>query len=309
MGPPLSKARKAKAHFYRMKAGESSSDLVQCQTKPGPSNVDKDSGVVEAEVSPPKKNRGFSNRFLRNKPVVTREELDEGLESCNEGVRAALKLYMLISSGKFTKDQVLQEQNFLELHYIDKIQSTLRVRAFSNTTQTIQPSLPEIPLALKSNSSYYRKRAINVYRIYLCMTDKEDPFFQEAAANFYRAKRDYLEATKLVKLGVFDIKRTTLDKPQETDLEIIGTMTIDDDLFQVLDCDDPHLKACATAYYEVLSGGTSLSDPKLNKVCKRFRDALENYNAKLRAQLEHLQKDISHGHSLLHKLHGCEDVQ
>ena len=195
MGPPLSKARKAKAHFYRMKAGESSSDLVQCHPTPGPSNVDKVSGVVEAEVSPSKKNRGFSNRFLRNKPVVTREELDEGLESCNEGVRAALKLYMLISSGKFT------------------------------------------------------------------------------------------------------------------DLKIIGTMTIDDDLFQVLDCDDPHLKACATAYYEVLSGGTSLSDPKLNKVCKRFRDALENYNAKLRAQLEHLQKDISHGHSLLHKLHGCEDVQ
>ena len=75
------------------------------------------------------------------------------------------------------------------------------------------------------------------------MTDNEDPFFQEAASNFYRAKRDYHEASRLVKLGVLDIKRTTLDKPQEPDFKIIGTMTIDDDLFQVLDCDDPHLKA------------------------------------------------------------------
>ena len=72
MGPPLSKARKAKAHFYRMKAGEASSDLVQVHPAPGSSNVDKDSGVVEAEVSPPEqtkiKTKGFSNRFLRNKP-------------------------------------------------------------------------------------------------------------------------------------------------------------------------------------------------------------------------------------------------
>ena len=48
MGPPLSKARKAKAHFYRMKAGEGSSDVVQYHPAPNPS------GVVEAEVSPPK---------------------------------------------------------------------------------------------------------------------------------------------------------------------------------------------------------------------------------------------------------------
>ena len=52
-----------------------------------------------------------------------------------------------------------------------------------------------------------------------------------------------------------------------------------------------------------------MSDPRLNKVCRRFRDALGKYNAKLRAQLELLQKDMSHGHSLLHKLHGCKDVE
>ena len=315
MEPPLSKARKAKAHFYRMKAGEGSSDLVQVHSTPGSSTVDKDSGVVEAEVSPPKqtenKTKGFSRRFLRNKPIVTREELDEGLKSSKKEVReAALKLHMLISSGNFTKAQILQEeQKFLEVHYMHMIQVTLMSRAFNRDRETTQPSLPEILTALRSNSSILRKRAINVYRIYLCMTSDEDPFFQEAAASFYRAKIDYLEATKLVKLGVLDIKKTTLDQPQEPDFKIIGTMTIDDDLFQVLDCDDPHLKACATAYYEVLSEGISLSDPRLNKVCKRFRDALENYNAKLRAQLELLQKDMSHGHSLLHKLHGCEDVQ
>ena len=30
--------------------------------------------------------------------------------------------------------------------------------------------------------------------------------------------------------------------------------------------DDPHLKACVSAYYEVLGDGTSLSDPNLNGV-------------------------------------------
>ena len=54
MGPPLSKARKAKAHFYRMKAGEGTSDVVQYHPTPNPSNEQKHSGVVEAEVSPPK---------------------------------------------------------------------------------------------------------------------------------------------------------------------------------------------------------------------------------------------------------------
>ena len=144
MGPPLSKARKAKAHFYRMKAGETSSDLVQFHPTPGPSNMDKDSGVVEAEVSPPKqtkiKTKGFSSRFLRNKPIVTREELDEGLNSSNEGVRAAaLKLHMLISSGNFTKAQILQEeQKFLEVHYIHMIQVILMTRAFNNVREATQ---------------------------------------------------------------------------------------------------------------------------------------------------------------------------
>ena len=139
MGPPMSKARKAKVHFYRMKAGESSSDLMQYHPTPGSSAVDKKSGVVEAEVSPPKKSRGFSKRFLRNKPVVTREELDEILKSCSEDVRAAaLKLYMLMSSGNFTKAQVLQEeQNFLEADYIYKIKETLRSRPVSERVESI----------------------------------------------------------------------------------------------------------------------------------------------------------------------------
>ena len=124
MGPPLSKARKTKAHFYRMKAGESSSDLEQVHPIPGPSTVDKDSGVVEAEVSPLKqvenKTKALSRRFLRKKPIVTRGELDEGLNSCKKEVReAALKLHMLILSGNFTKSQILQEeQKFLEVHYM-----------------------------------------------------------------------------------------------------------------------------------------------------------------------------------------------
>ena len=77
MGPPLSKARKAKAHFYRMKAGEGSSDVVQYHPAPNPS------GVVEAEVSPPKEIKeemhGFPIKFLKCRPIVTRGELDRGL--------------------------------------------------------------------------------------------------------------------------------------------------------------------------------------------------------------------------------------
>ena len=38
MGPPLSKARKAKAHFYRMKAGEGTSDVLQYHPTPNPSD-------------------------------------------------------------------------------------------------------------------------------------------------------------------------------------------------------------------------------------------------------------------------------
>ena len=41
MGPPLSKARKAKAHFYRMKAGEGTSDVVQYHPTPNPSNEER----------------------------------------------------------------------------------------------------------------------------------------------------------------------------------------------------------------------------------------------------------------------------
>ena len=79
MGPPLSKARKAKAHFYRMKAGEGPSDVVQYHPSPNHSP----SGVVEAEVSPPMETKGktksFPSQFLRISPIVTRQELDEGL--------------------------------------------------------------------------------------------------------------------------------------------------------------------------------------------------------------------------------------
>ena len=161
MGPPLSKARKAKAHFYRMKAEESSSDLVQYHPTPRSSAMDNKSGVVEAEVSAPKKSRGFSNRFLRNKPMVSREELDEGLKSCSEEVMtAALKLYMLISSGNFTKAQVLQEeQKFLEATCIYKIQETLRSRPVSDPFEFIQPSLPRDPPGFEIQKLYLQKES------------------------------------------------------------------------------------------------------------------------------------------------------
>ena len=74
-------------------------------------------------------------------------------------------------------------------------------------------------------------------------------------------------------------------------------MTIADDLFQALDSDDPHLKACANDYYSVLIAGTSLRDPKFNLVCRKFKVALENHNAKLRAQLEELQAKKGQGQS------------
>ena len=100
-----------------------------------------------------------------------------------------------------------------------------------------------------------------------------------------------------------------MDQNKVQEPKIIGTMTIADDLFSALDCDDPYLKACANAYYEVLIAGTSLRDPKLNKVCKKFKDALEKYNARLRSQLEELQTTKGQGQSLFHQLHGCEDMQ
>ena len=128
-----------------MKAGEGASDLVQYHPTPGSS---KDSGVVEAEVSPPKEPQDqpkkFPSKFIGVSPIVTREELDEGLQHYNETVRsaafklpivtreeldeglqhynetvrsAAFKLHMLIASGRYTKDQALQlEQSFLEVY-------------------------------------------------------------------------------------------------------------------------------------------------------------------------------------------------
>ena len=83
---------------------------------------------------------------------MTREELDEGLNSSSAEVgAAALKLYMLISSGNFTKSKILQEeQKFLEVHYIHMIQATVMSRAFNNvrvihiTISPRDPSCPEI---------------------------------------------------------------------------------------------------------------------------------------------------------------------
>ena len=311
MGPPLSKPRKAKAHFHRMKAAESPSAPVQYHPAPQSSSGDNRSGVVEAEVSPPKKTKGFSNRFMRNKPVVTKRELNDGLKSCSEEVRSAtLRLYMLISSGNFTKDQVHQEeQKFLEAAYIYQIQETLRFKPVSNIVEFIQPPLPEILLALKSGSSMYRKRAINVYRAILSMEDMGDPHYKEALASFQRAKKNYLEAVRLVELGVLDVNQTILDQPKETAPQIIGTMTIGEDLWKALDCDDPHLKACASAYYEILSTGTSLGDPKLARVGKRFKDAVEAYSAKLKVQVEYMQTTKAQGQYLVQQLQECEDIQ
>ena len=86
-------------------------------------------------------------------------------------------------------------------------------------------------------------------------------------------------------------------------------MTIADDLFNALDSDDPHLKVCANDYYSVLIAGTSLRDPKFNLVCRKFKVALENRNAKLRAQLEELQATKGQGQSLMKQLHDSEDNQ
>ena len=80
-------------------------------------------------------------------------------------------------------------------------------------------------------------------------------------------------------------------------------------LFQALDSDDPHLKVCANDYYSVLIAGTSLRDPKFNLVCRKFKVALENHNAKLRAQLEELQATKGQGQSLMKQLHDSEDNQ
>ena len=310
MGPPLSKARKAKAHFYRMKAGEGPSDIVQYHPAPNPS------GVVEAEVSPPREVKGetqsFPMKFLKYRPTVTREELDKGLQSHNETVRsAAFKLHMLISSGKYIKAQVLQmEQEFLEAYCIDRIQTIPEaIRAGSR-----YPRFTEILLALKSDSPMYRKKAIMMYKISIRIADEKDPSYQEAAKTFYQSKEDYLETIRLLELGVINASMTNLDRNKgrkgKKEPKIIGTMTIADDLFNALDSDDPNLKACANDYYSVLISGTSLRDPKFNIVCKKFKAAMENHNAKLRAQIEGLQTLKGQpGLSLIQQLHDNEDMQ
>ena len=79
-------------------------------------------------------------------------------------------------------------------------------------------------------------------------------------------------------------------------------MTIADDLFNALDSDDPNLKAFANDYYSVLIAGTSLRDPRFNLVCRKFRVAMENHNAKLRAQVEELQAQQGQSKALMDQL-------
>ena len=306
MGPPLSKARKAKAHFYRMKAGEGPSDVVQYHPTPNPSNEEEHSGVVEAEVSPPKETQRFLIKFLGFKPLVTRQELDEGLQHYNETLRsAAFKLHMLIKSGRYNKDQALQlEQSFLEAYILHKIQVT----PMSLRTGPRQPTLQDIQLALQTDSPMLRKKAIIMYKLSKNISDVNDPSYQEAAKTFYRSREDYLETIRLLELGVLDVNMTNLDRkkrnqePKSQEPKII-------DLFNALDSDDPHLKVCANDYYSVLIAGTSLRDPKFNLVCRKFKVALENHNAKLRAQLEELQATKGQGQSLMKQLHDSEDNQ
>ena len=96
---------------------------------------------------------------------------------------------------------------------------------------------------------------------------------------------------------------TNLDRKKKSQQpKIIGTMTIADDLFNALDSDDPHLKACANDYYLVLIAGTSLRDPKFNLVCRKFKVAMENHNAKLRSQVEQLQDQQGQSKALMEQL-------
>ena len=308
LGPPLSKARKAKAHFYRMKAGEGTFDVVQYHPTPNTPKKREHSGVVEAEVSPAKETQRFPMKFLAFKPLVTRQELDEGLQHYNETLRsAAFKLHMLIKSGKYNKDQALQlEQSFLEAYILHKIQ----VSPVSTRNGPRQPTLQDIQLALGTDSPMLRKKAIIMYKLSKKISNDNDPSYQEAAKAFYRSREDYLETIRLLELGVLDVSMTNLDgKKRSKEPKIIGTMTIADDLFNALDSDDPHLKACANDYYSVLIAGTSLRNPKFNLVCRKFRVALENHNAKLRAQLEELQVTKGQGQSLMKQLHNREDNQ
>ena len=282
--------------------------MVQYHPTPNPSNEQEHSGVVEAEVSPPKETQRFPMKFLGYKPLVTRPELNEGLQHYNETLRsAAFKLHMLIKSRRYNKDQALQlEQSFLEAYILHKIQMT----PMSLRTGPRQPTLQDIYLALETDSPMLRKKAIIMYKLSKNISDVNDPSYQEAAKTFYRSREDYVETIRLLELGVLDVSMTNLDrKKRSQEPKIIGTMTIADDLFQALDSDDPHLKACANDYYSVLIAGTTLRDPRFNVVCRKFKVAMENHNAKLRAQLEDLQATKGQGQSLLKQLHDSEDNQ
>ena len=215
---------------------------------------------------------------------------------------------MLIASGKYTKAQALQlEETFLEVNYLHKIQVT----PASLRTGSRQPTLQDIQLALQTDNPMLRKKAIIMSKQKMQNnSDENDPSYQEAAKAFYRSREDYLETIRLLELGVCDVSMTNLDrKKRNQQPKIIGTMTIADDLFNALDSDDPHLKACANDYYSVLIAGTSLRDPKFNLVCRKFKVAMENHNAKLRAQLEELQTTKGLGQSLIQQLHDHEDMQ
>ena len=173
-----------------------------------------------------------------------------------------------------------------------------------------QPTLQDIYLALQTDSPMLRKKAIIMYKLSKNISDVKDASYQEAAKTFYRSREDYLETIRLLEPGVLDVSMTNLDrKKRSQEPKIIGTMTIADDLFQALDSDDPHLKVCANDYYSVLIAGTSLRDPKFNLVCRKFKVALENHNAKLRAQLEELQATKGQGQSLMKQLYDSEDNQ
>ena len=149
-----------------------------------------------------------------------------------------------------------------------------------------------------------------MYKLSKKISNDNDSSYQEAAKAFYRSREDYLETIRLLELGVLDVSMTNLDrKKRSKEPKIIGTMTIADDLFQALDSDDPHLKACANDYYSVLIAGTSLRHPKFNLVCRKFKVALENHNAKLRVQLEELQATKGQGQSLMKQLHDSEENQ
>ena len=176
---------------------------------------------------------------------------------------------------------------------------------------TNQPTLQEIEAALQTDSPMFRKKAIIMYKLKMqSSTNIWDPSYKEAAKAFYRSREDYLETLRLLELGVLDVSMTNLDgKTRNKQPKIIGTMTIADDLFNALDSEDPHLRACANDYYSVLIAGTSLRDPRFNLVCRKFNVAMENHNAKLRAQLDELQSLKGQSQSLLQQLHDKEDMQ